>query len=464
MQTPSSREAITYFDTHRDEFLDDLRALVRIPSVSFTGFDPAHVRAAADAVAAMLVRCGMENVRLLETGGHPAVYGEWMQAAEKPTVLLYAHHDVQPPGREELWETPPFEPSVRDGRLYGRGTADDKAGVMAHVAAVASYLGSTGSLPVNIKVLIEGEEEAGSVNLSQILEEHHAMLSADALILTDTGNLDTGIPAITVGLRGLVTVKVEVRALRHSVHSGSWGGPLPDPALALSKMLASLVDQEGRIAIPGIMDRVRPLTQSELAGIEALPYDEQEFRRQSGLIEQADIVGGDASTYAKMWYLPSVAVNAIEVSSRKQAANIINDVAWARAGIRIVADMDPQETLDLLSDHLRTHAPWGVEVTIEPEPIGGWWRADGESTALKAAKTALEKGYGRRPFLIGTGGSIPFVGTLTERLGGISALLIGIEDPYSRPHSENESLHIEDWGKACRSLIYLYEELARGID
>lgn len=457
----SVSQALAYFNRNRNEFLDELKALIRIPSVSFPGFDKAQVRTAANLVSQQCRNAGLCNVRILETGeGNPTIYGEWTGVTGKPTVLLYAHYDVQPPGREDLWKSPPFEPDVRDGRLYGRGSADDKAGIVAHLAALASYLQSNGSLPLNVKVLFEGEEEIGSASLPQLISNHRDLLSADVIVIADTTNLDTGLPALTVALRGLVTVKVEVRALSHSVHSGSWGGPLPDPALALSKMLAGLVDRHGRPAVKGLMKRVRRPSPKELRAIQALPFDESRFRQQSGLIDQAEIVGGNAPVYAKMWYLPSLAVNAIEVSSRKQAANIISDVAWARLGIRIVADMDPDETLALLTKHLRENAPWGVEVSIEPESSATWWRADTDSPAYGAAMKALEKGYARAPAMIGTGGSIPLVAQLTEALGGVPALLVGVEDPFSNPHSENESLHVGDWEKACRSLIHLFDELA----
>lgn len=463
MRSPA-KKALSYFEQNRPTFLDQLKALIKIPSVSFPGFDKAQVRAAADLVAAQCRNAGLSNVRKLETGeGNPAIYGEWTGAVGRPTILLYAHYDVQPPGREDLWKSPPFEPNVRDGRLYGRGSADDKAGIVAHLAAIASHLHADGSLPLNVKVLFEGEEEIGSESLPKLIAMHRDLLSADVIVIADTTNLDTGLPALTVALRGLVTVKVKVRALSHSVHSGSWGGPLPDPALALSKMLAGLVDRQGRPAVKGLMKRVRRPSPKELRAIRELPFDETRFRQQSGLIDQAEIVGGDAPVYAKMWYIPSIAVNAIEVSSRKQAANIISDVAWARLGIRTVADMDPDETLELLTRHLRDNAPWGVEVSIEPESSAGWWRADVNFRPYESAMRALQRGYGCTPAMIGTGGSIPLVARLTEALGGVPALLIGVEDPFSNPHSENESLHVEDWEKACHSLIHLFDELASGI-
>lgn len=452
--------AIAHFNSASSRHLNDLKDLVRIPSISFPGFDPSPVRKSAELVSRILSSSGLADVRILETGeGHPAVFAQWVQAPGKPTILLYAHHDVQPTGREELWASPPFEPMERGGRLFGRGTADDKAGAVMHAAAVCSYLASSGRLPVNVKILIEGEEEIGSTNLYKLLEQHRELFAADVVLIADSEHFDSNIPTLTASLRGIVTVNVEVRSLTSSVHSGTWGGPLPDPVIALAKMLASLVDEQGQIAIPGLMDKVRPLSSLEKTELDALPFQESVYRKQSGLLGKTYIMGGKGSVYEKMWNRPSIAVNAIEASSRKQAANIINDTAWARVGIRIVPDLDPQETLDLLTSHLRAHAPWGVEVTIEPESPSHWWKTDTRGVVFEAARAALEKGYGRKPVIVGAGGSIPFVKTITEALGNVPALLFSVGDPYSAAHSENESLLIKDWERACRSIIHLFHEL-----
>lgn len=453
--------ALDYFEQHKNEYLEYLNEFIRIPSISFPGFEPSYLRNSAEYTLSLFKNIGMTDVRLLETPGHPSVFGQWTEADGKPTVLLYAHHDVQPVGKEENWKTPPFEPSVRDGRLYGRGAADDKGGVIIHAAAISSYLKTAGCLPLNVKVLIEGEEEIGSTHLDSILERWNDLLKADVVIVTDSENFGSGLPSLTVSLRGIVTLNIEVRALRSSVHSGTWGGPLPDPVIALSKMIASLVDDDGKLAISGLMDRVRKTTGEERASIERLPYDEMVFRNQSGLLDGVEIIGKDGTVYEKMWYRPSIAINAIEASSKKQAANIINDRAWARIGIRIVPDMDPQETIELLRQHLLANAPWGVQVEIETESPSMWWRADMKNPAFGAALKALEEGYGKRPVVIGAGGSVPFVRTITDRLGGVPALLLGVGDPYSAAHSENESLLITDWEKATRSLIHLFAVLSR---
>jgi acetylornithine deacetylase/succinyl-diaminopimelate desuccinylase-like protein len=332
--------------------------------------------------------------------------------------------------------------------------------VLCHLAAISSYLKAENKLPLNVKLIVEGEEEIGSEHLQDFLKAHRELLQADVMVLTDTSNFDVGYPALTVALRGLVAVGVEVRSLRGSVHSGAWGGALPDPVIALAKIISELVDSDGRPAIPGLLKEVRPLSSSQKEMLKNLPYDEKTFRKQSGLLDSTEIIGGPEDVYSKMWHLPSISVNAIEASSRKMAANIINDVAWCKIGIRIVPDMDPQKVLKLLTSFIKEKAPWGVTVDIHPESTGGWWSTDPVGPAFEAAQRALEKGYGRKPVMMGCGGSIPFVQPFSDALGGAPALLIGVEDPFTNAHSENESLHIADWECACRSAIFLYEELA----
>jgi cysteinylglycine-S-conjugate dipeptidase len=465
MARPDLDAALEHLEGHFDDHLRDLDALVRIAGVSAEAPPSPALRESAEAVVGVMERAGLEGCRVLDLeGAHPYAYGEWLHAPGAPTLLLYGHHDVQPPGRAERWESPPFEPSMRQGRLYGRGAVDDKAGVMMHVAACAAWLKGVGQLPVNVKFVVEGEEEVGSTHLEAFLEAHKDMLAADCIVLTDTANLDAGIGSLTVSLRGLVGVQVEVRALRQPVHSGMWGGPIPDPVIGLCKAIAELTSDDGQVT-DALRAGVRPFTQEELAALDALPFDAARFRAQAGLLDGVALVGNPGvPVYGRIWREPAVSVIALEACALEGSSNQILEGARARISLRTVPDQDPAVLQDMLVHHFETRVPWGLETTVHREAVGHWWMTEPVGPAFDAARRAMEAGYDRPAEVIGCGGSIPFVGPFARVLGGIPALLTGVEDPLCHAHSENESLLVDDWKKGTRAAVHLYAELAGALE
>jgi acetylornithine deacetylase/succinyl-diaminopimelate desuccinylase-like protein len=460
--SPSARRALAAVDARFAEWKAALADLVRIPSVSAEGFPPEEVRRSAEATAGLLQRAGVENVAILDLPGvHPYVYGDWLHAGGAPTVLVYGHHDVVPPGRPERWTSPPFYPVERKGRLYGRGTADDKGGILAHVAAVAAYLGSTGSPPVNVRFLIEGEEEIGSVHLGSFLERHRDRLEADVLVLSDTSNFDTGVPALTYQLRGVVQVDVEVSCLDRPVHSGDYGGAVPDPVRILCRLLRDLRGPKGEIAVPGLYRKVAKPGALLRRRLRTLPFSAAAFRRDAGMLPGTRLDGERGySVYEQLWTRPSLTVIAIEAHPLRGSANQILDSARARLSMRTVPNMDSREAGEILVRRLTTRPPAGAHVSARIVRSSPWWHKEPKGPAFEAALRALEKGYGRKAALIGAGGSIGFVQPFSEALPGVPCLLTGVEDPACVAHSENESLHLGDWRRSMRAAVHLYDELA----
>lgn len=445
----------------------DLERLVRIPSVSAPGFDPAEVRRCAEAVAGLLADRGLENAELLEVdGAHPAVYADWLGAGpDAPTVLCYAHHDVQPPGDLGAWTSPPFEPTERDGRLFGRGTADDKAGILVHAAAVDAWLSAHGRLPVNVKVVIEGEEETGSAHLADFLAEHADRLAADVIVLTDSVNWKVGVPSLTYTLRGLVDAEVELRATTHALHSGMYGGPVPDPVGGLARLLATLTDEHGRVAVPGLLDDVREPTADERRRIAALDFDEAAFRAEAGLLDDVPLAGDPRlHPLERVWMQPFVTVIGIDAPSVEGSSNTLQPRARARISLRLAPGQDPDRALELLTRHLADRAPWGLEVEVVPGAAARPYVADLSHPATEAALRALHTGFGHEPVLAGIGGTIPFIDPFVQAFSGpdgqVPALLMGIEDPDTRAHGIDESLHLDDWHKACLAQAALLDELS----
>jgi acetylornithine deacetylase/succinyl-diaminopimelate desuccinylase-like protein len=445
-----------------DAALATLEQLVTIPSVSAEPAPSAAVTASADAVADVLRAAGLEHVHLTSVdGSHPYVVGDWVHHDDRPTVLLYAHHDVQPPGVVANWESDPFTPRRADGRLYGRGSADDKAGAVAHAAAVAAWLRTAGELPCNVRVLVEGEEEIGSPHLGAFLAEQAAGLASDVLVLADAGNWKVGTPGVTWSLRGLASLDVTVRALHGPVHSGMAGGVVPDPVQALTRALASLVDDHGDIAVVGFTDDVRPLTDDERQRLALLPGDDDGVRRSYGVVDGADLVGSPSrSVWERLWFRPALTVIGFDAHPIAGSSNQVIAAASARLSMRLAPGQDPARAVGLVADHVRAHVPWHLEVTTTAGEAAPAWVCEPRGWAFDAADRALRAGFGTEPVYMGVGGSIPFVGPFADAFGGIPSLLLGPADPTSAIHGENESLHLGDWQHLIESEIHLLAELA----
>jgi acetylornithine deacetylase/succinyl-diaminopimelate desuccinylase-like protein len=454
--------ALRAVDRRFGEFQQALCELVRVPSVSASGFPPDDLRRSAEVTAEVLGRLGVESLEILDLPEVPPyVYGDWLHAPGAPTVLVYGHHDVVPPGPVERWTSPPFLPVERKGRLYGRGTADDKGGFLAWAAAAAACLGAAGSVPVNLKFLIEGEEETGSTHLSGFLARHRSRLDADVLVLSDTYNFATGVPALTWQLRGLVQVDVEVTCLERPVHSGDFGGAVPDPVRILCRLLDDLRGRDGRIDVPGLYRRVSRPDEAVRRRLRRLPFSEAAFRRGAGMLPGTRLERErGCSVYEQVWTRPSLTVIAIEAHALHGSANQILDSARARISMRTVPRMDTREAGELLVRKLTAKPPAGAHVTASITRTTPWWTTEPSGPAFEAAMRALEKGYGRKPALIGSGASIGFLEPFARALPGAPCLLTGVEDPGCAAHSEDESLHLGDWKKSMRSAVRLYHELA----
>lgn len=414
----------------------ELERLVRIPSMGYPDYDPAAVRASAEATRDILADAGVDDARLLELdGGHPAVFGELPGPEGAPTVLLYAHHDVQPEGPIDQWDTPPFEPVVKDGRMYGRGAADDKSGIVVHAAAIRALL-ADGGAPVTIKLVIEGEEECSTAHLPDLVQGHADLLRADVAVIADGGNYRTGVPTLNSSIRGVTDIVVQVRVLPRAQHSGSYGGPIPDAITALARMIASLHDDTGDVAIEGL----------KRFAWEGTQIPEDEFRDESGVLESVEMIG--SGTIAdRLFASPAVAVLGVDAPAIAGSSNQIVPVARARVSLRLAPGDDPGAARQALVEHLRDRAPWGVEVTFEGTSgfeAGHGHLVDTASPTSRAAMEALARAFGRDAIEVGSGGSIPLVPMLTETFPGIEVLIWGAMDERSFIHSVNESVDLSE--------------------
>ena len=428
----------------------DLEDLVRIESVSADPARATEVQRSAEAVANLFEADGFEDTRIVsarEDGGAPAVLARKPAPEGRPTVLLYAHHDVQPENDHAEWNSPPFEPTERDGRLFGRGAADDKAGIVAHLGAVRA-LGD--DLGVGVTMFIEGEEEVGSDSLSDLLDEHHDYLAADVIVIADSGNWDISVPALTTSLRGLVRVDIEVRTLTHAVHSGMWGGLVPDALMALSRLIASLHDDEGNVVVEG-------LHSGPAADVD---YPAERLRTESGIAPGVEFIGS-GSAVERLWTKPSLTITGIDAPKVDGASNTLVASARAKISLRIAPGDTTESAIECLRTHLEAHVPWGSELGFTVVDTGEATMIDASGPAYDAARDAFTEAWdGTRPIDMGVGGSIPFIAEFLESFPEASVLVTGVEDPDTRAHGANEGLHLAEFERVCLAEALLLVNLA----
>jgi acetylornithine deacetylase/succinyl-diaminopimelate desuccinylase-like protein len=450
-------DALRFVGANLPRFRSELYDFLRIPSVSAKSEHDADTRAAAEWLCARLVDAGLTS-EVVETPGHPIVVAEWREAGpDAPTVLIYGHYDVQPPEPLELWHSPPFEPTERDGRMYARGSADDKGQLYMHVKALEACLADGGSLPVNVVMVAEGEEEVGSPNLVPFVKEHAERLGCDIVLISDTGWFSETLPALGFSLRGLAYFELHVRGANSDLHSGEFGGAVANPANALSRIIASLHDGEGRVAIEGFYDDVLEWDAETRQQIAALPHSDEAFARELDLQELTGEEG--FGTLERLWIRPTCDVCGILSGYTGQGAKtVLPNHAMAKVSFRLVPNQDPHRVKELFEAHVARVKPGGVTVEIRELHGGRPWKAAIGGPAFEAAADALEEAFGTRPVPMGGGGSIPIVVDFEETLNA-AALLVGFSQPGCNLHAPNEWLGIENYEKGIEALVRLYEKL-----
>lgn len=437
----------------------DLEVLVRIPSVSAAAFDQAHVAASAAATEQLLRDAGLPDVQILSaprpdgTPGAPAVVARRPAPEGAPTVLLYAHHDVQPPGDPATWDTAPFEPTQVGERLYGRGAADDKAGIIAHLGALRALgLPDGADLPVGVTVFLEGEEESGSPSFRAFLETHRDLLAADVIVVADSTNWSVGVPALTTSLRGLVDGVIELKVLEHAVHSGMFGGAVLDAVTLMSRLVATFHDEAGDVAIDGLVVASEP----------EVDYSEAAFRADSSLLDGVSLAG-TGTVSGRLWTKPALSVIGMDVTSVAEASNTIAPSCTAKISLRLAPGQDPVAADAALAEHVAKHAPFGAHVTWRTGEQGKPFLAAGDTAAMRAARAAFAEAWGTPPVDVGVGGSIPFIADLLEVFPEAAILVTGVEDPDSRAHGANESVHLGELQKVVLAEALLLTKVGEGL-
>ena len=451
--------AITYIQERRDAFVEELKAFCRIPSISTKSEHKADMQRAAEWLTGSMRAIGLEHVEVMPTAGHPVVYADWLHAPGAPTALVYGHYDVQPPEPLDLWVTGPFDPTVRGGELYARGAVDDKGQVLMHLKALEAHLKTRGRLPVNVKLLIEGEEEIGSPNLDPFIEKHQDLLKADVVVISDTAMIAKGAPGITHGLRGMVYFQLDVEGTKSDLHSGSFGGAVINPAFALAQILSRLKDGSGRITIPGFYDDVRKLPAEERRALARLPFSETKFRREIG----APALFGEKgfTTLERLWARPTLEINGLYSGFIGEGAKtVLPGRAMAKVSMRLVPNQDPAKIARLFARHVKRLSP--KTVRLKMTEVSGRaipWLAPTDHPAMQAVAQAIQKGFGKKPVFIRTGGTIAVVATFTRLLNAPS-LLMGIGLPDENAHAPNEKLDLDNLHHGMLSAVHLWNELA----
>ena len=446
-----------YIGEELPRFTQEIFDFLRIPSISAKSSHNIDTRQAADWLKEKLIEAGLQ-AEIIHTSGHPIVLGEWRNAGdEAPTVLVYGHYDVQPPEPLELWESPPFEPEIRDGRLYARGSADDKGQLYLHVKAAEAHLKANGTLPINLIILAEGEEEVGSPNLAPFVEANKDRLACETVVISDGNMFAPGLPSILFSLRGLAYSEIHVTGPSGDLHSGQFGGPVVNPAMALAQILATLFDDNGRIAIEGFYDDVLECDPETQNAIRNLPFDEDGFGELAGVT----LSGGENeySVPERLWTRPTCEVNGLLSGYTGEGAKtVLPSKAMAKVSFRLVPEQNPKRVYELLKSHVAKFTPEGVKVHLEELAGGMPWSTKLTQKLKDAATTALVKAFGAEPVLAGEGGSIPIGGEF-ERVLGATVLLIGFSLPGANLHAPNEWFPEEHIEKGIRTLAHLYEEL-----
>ncbi|MGD6895541.1 dipeptidase [Bacillus infantis] len=447
-----------YLKKERDTHLQELTEFLSIPSISALPDHKEDVRKAAEWTARALEKAGAENVNIYDTSGHPVVYGDYIRDESRPTVLIYGHYDVQPADPLELWESAPFDPEIRDEKIFARGASDDKGQVFMHIKAFEALLKVTGNAPVNFKFCIEGEEEIGSPNLPKFAEEHRELLSADAAVISDTSMMEKGRPSICYGLRGLCGLQIDLKGANADLHSGLYGGAVQNPIHALAKIVSSFHDFDGKILVDGFYDQVETLTEQEKEAYDALGLEDDSFKSQAGVKKLFGESG--YSTVERLWVRPTLEVNGIGGGFQGEGIKtVIPSRASAKITCRLVPNQDPDEIARLLEEHIKKHTPPGVELSVTLFDKGAPYVTPFDHPAIQTAGKAYEKVYGVPAAFTRGGGSIPIV-SVFDQLLGLPVVLMGFGLPEENFHAPNEHFHLENFDKGMQTLCHYWADLA----